>query len=102
MDIKQTFVLCNQNYYIDKSSDDQFPSLNGTIISTSSSTTNNIYNTTNNINNYFYSNYNSPINKTISEPIKKISQLNTINNTNVNNNMVYSKSKIMRSNFNKK
>ena len=102
MDIKQTFVLCNQNYYIDKSSDDQFPSLNGTLISTSSSTTNNIYNTTNNINNYFYSNYNAPIKKTISEPITKLSQLNTINNTNVNNNMVYSKSKIMRSNFSKK
>ena len=102
MDIKQTFVLCNQNYYIDKSSDDQFPSLNGTLISTSSSTTNNIYNTTNNINNYFYSNYNAPIKKTISEPITKLTQLNTINNTNVNNNMVYSKSKIMRSNFSKK
>ena len=102
MDIKQTFVLCNQNYYIDKSSDDQFPSLNGTLISTSSSTTNNIYNTTNNINNYFYSNYNAPIKKTISEPITKLSQLNTINNTSVNNNMVYSKSKIMRSNFSKK
>ena len=102
MDIKQTFVLCNQNYYIDKSSDDQFPSLNGTLISTSSSTTNNIYNTTNNINNYFYSNYNAPIKKTISEPIAKLSQLNTINNTNVNNNMVYSKSKIIRSNFSKK
>ena len=102
MDIKQTFVLCNQNYYINKSPDEQFPSLNGTIISTSSSTTNNTYNTTNNINNYFYSNYNAPIKKTISQPITKVSQLNTINNTNANNNIVYSKSKIMRSNFSKK
>ena len=105
MDIKQTFVVCNQNYFI-KTNDDQFPNLNGTIISSSStSTTNNTYNTTNNnnINNYFYSNYITS-NKRLSTnyPTKIITKIPPSPSIPNQNNIVYSKIKIKKNNFNKK
>ena len=54
MDIKQTFVLYNQNYYF-KNTSDQNPELSeSTTTMTSSNKTNNIYNISNNVNNLLY------------------------------------------------
>ena len=106
MDIKQTFVVCNQNYFIKTNNDDQFPNLNGTIISSStSSTTNNTYNTTNNnnINNYFYSNYITPSKRfSTHQPSKNMIQIPPSPSIPNPNNIIYSKTKIKKNNFNVK
>lgn len=93
MDINQTFVLCNQNYFIKTSN--QFPNINEPIIST----TNNTFNTTNNINNYFYANYKATNKKSIPFPNQKFVQSTSPNPSSIARNSerkVYSKGYIKK------